>query len=323
MKKSHRRDRGRQNKSSSSSVPSRMIQGTGAKKDRSAKRKRPIRRIPARPVSALKETKKITGKTGDTSAKPVEKADPTLNAANESSGITAGSSAPAGRRSRNTVSIVAAVLVMLCAVALVIVIINRNQSMNAEVTRLQGELADSQNRWQETAREKEQVESELADVEEAIREARLTLDESTAKGEELSQQIQALTELSETLQAHLTGTLETAQKVEDQAGSLSERSRQMEETASSLEEQISNPDSQYTGALWDSLVKARFTLVDGLKSSIASLQEQADLLQKRMQTLPAEGYEKARDACLDQLDLIEQNIQALREELKYYTVDEE
>ena len=97
---------------------------------------------------------------------------------------------PTPKKSR---SLLIAVVVLIIAVAVTVAILVRNQHLSQDLSQLQTSLSESQNKWKETAAKKEALQTELADVENNIREAQLTYDESTVKIADLTGQIETLT----------------------------------------------------------------------------------------------------------------------------------
>ena len=224
---------------------------------------------------------------------------------------------PEKKTKRSTMVI--AVLAMLFALALVAGIFMRNQSLKTEVDTLQSDLAESQNRWQQTAAEKETLQEELTQVENDIREAQLSLDESTAKAEELRTQIADLTALNTSLTGMLEQNQATVTLAAAQTEKLTEADRLLDSAITVLRDQMEKRQGQYTGGLWVALEGARHALVGGLQTRTAVLNDQMTHFQAQLDALPATGYEEKADSIRDQMDVIRQRLAEVEELLKYYT----
>ena len=113
---------------------------------------------------------------------------------------------PTPKKSR---SLLIAVVVLIIAVAVTVAILVRNQHLSQDLSQLQTSLSESQNKWKETAAKKEALQTELADVENNIREAQLTYDESTVKIADLTGQIETLTAQNASLENQLVIAADT------------------------------------------------------------------------------------------------------------------
>lgn len=85
-------------------------------------------------------------------------------------------------------------VVLVAAVALSVSMVLRARALRDEVDALSVQLSESQAAWQAIDAEKQINQSELTAIENALREAQLTLDESTQKAKELGVQVADLEE---------------------------------------------------------------------------------------------------------------------------------
>ena len=93
-------------------------------------------------------------------------------------------------------------LLLLCGVFLVAVIVAitmaaQRNSLSAEVTELQQQIAEEQATWQAIAAEKEELQATLTETENALKEAQLSLEEATARKAELETEVEELTASNE------------------------------------------------------------------------------------------------------------------------------
>lgn len=98
--------------------------------------------------------------------------------------------------------ILAAALVV--AVILAVVFFMQRINLSSQVDSLQSDLAVSQTRWQTVSEEKEALQSDLTVVNDNLREAQLSLEESAAKVEQLDEQVLELTAMKADLEVELT-----------------------------------------------------------------------------------------------------------------------
>ena len=88
---------------------------------------------------------------------------------------------------------------VLCLAFLVMIVLGLNVHKDQNRLReLEQQLSESRAAWEKTAEEKEILQAELQEVQEAVKEAALTLEESTARAAELREDIAELqTEIDE------------------------------------------------------------------------------------------------------------------------------
>lgn len=212
--------------------------------------------------------------------------------------------------------------VMILAIGVAIAIFFRNQSLNQKLGTLKEDLSASQTNWQEIASEKETLQKELAQVEDNIREANLTYEESTAKIADLSEQVNDLTEQNTSLENQLVVAGNTETAYIRQTGSIENALERMKTAGSALTTEL-NADNEYTGTLWVTMIEARNVLLSSLRDKLHALNEDLSLAQARLGALAEKGMEAKTDAVrADILDLESQIAVVRGQILKYGTVDD-
>lgn len=101
-------------------------------------------------------------------------------------------------------------LLLLCGVFLVAVIVAitmaaQRNSLSAEVTELQQQIAEEQATWQAIAAEKEELQATLTETENTLKEAQLSLEEATARKAELETEVEELTASNEAATQEIAG----------------------------------------------------------------------------------------------------------------------
>ncbi len=86
------------------------------------------------------------------------------------------------------------IAVLIAAAAAACFMGNHLRTSEASVRSLRTALSESRRTWESVAAEKEALQDELRQVTNAVKDAKLTLDESTGRAQELRQDIAALTE---------------------------------------------------------------------------------------------------------------------------------
>ena len=211
---------------------------------------------------------------------------------------------------------------MVAAVLIVIAILMRNQNMSGELDHLREDLTESQSTWQQIAAEKEELQDELAVVEDGIREASLSYDESTEKIADLTGQVENLTMQNTSLENQLQVSAETQsvyiRQTEDLAGTL----RMLHDADTALSDELAS-DREYTGSLWAAVINARNTLLTALKDEMKALQEDLALTEARLAALAETGMEEQADAIRGEIQELTSDITALRSQiLMYGTLDD-
>ena len=199
-----------------------------------------------------------------------------------------------------------AAIVMVAAVFIVIAILMRNQTMRQELDTLKEDLSASQGNWQQIASDKEVLQDELAEVEDSIREASLTYDESTAKAADLTEQIGTLSGLNASLENQVTVSAETETVYLKQTETLTDTLRVLQAADQSLAEEL-NSKREYTGSLWAAVIDSRNTLLQSLKETLKALKDDLSLAESRLAALPESGMEEKADE--------------IRGEIQQYTTD--
>lgn|GEM_PF-3168011 len=233
-----------------------------------------------------------------------------------------GQTPQAPQKARSPRAMIWASLVMVAAVLIVIAILMRNQNMSGELDHLREDLTESQSTWQQIAAEKEELQDELAVVEDGIREASLSYDESTEKIADLTGQVENLTMQNTSLENQLQVSAETQsvyiRQTEDLAGTL----RMLHDADTALSDELAS-DREYTGSLWAAVINARNTLLTALKDEMKALQEDLALTEARLAALAETGMEEQADAIRGEIQELTSDITALRSQiLMYGTLDD-
>ena len=233
-----------------------------------------------------------------------------------------GQTPQAPQKARSPRAMIWASLVMVAAVLIVIAILMRNQNMSGELDHLREDLTESQSTWQQIAAEKEELQDELAVVEDGIREASLSYDESTEKIADLTGQVENLTMQNTSLENQLQVSAETQsvyiRQTEDLAGTL----RMLHDADTALSDELAS-DREYTGSLWAAVINARNTLLTALKDEMKALQEDLALTEARLAALAETGMEEQADAIRGEIQELTSDINALRSQiLMYGTLDD-
>ena len=195
---------------------------------------------------------------------------------------------PTPKKSR---SLLIAVVVLIIAVAVTVAILVRNQHLSQDLSQLQTSLSESQNKWKETAAKKEALQTELADVENNIREAQLTYDESTVKIADLTGQIETLTAQNASLENQLVIAADTeALKVE----------------------------SEYTGDLWQAMIDSRNQILSSLKTRKKTTEDALKSAKSQLETLSAVGNTVKADSVRAEILDLEKELAEINHKIRMY-----
>lgn len=102
-------------------------------------------------------------------------------------------------------SLATVVRCFLVAVIVAITMAAQRNSLSAEVTELQQQIAEEQATWQAIAAEKEELQATLTETENALKEAQLSLEEATARKAELETEVEELTASNEAATQEIAG----------------------------------------------------------------------------------------------------------------------
>lgn len=221
---------------------------------------------------------------------------------------------------RSSRTFIIAILVLVVAVGVVAAILFRNRNMTQELADLQTSLKESQNRWQEIAAEKEELQAQLAVVEEGIREARLTYEESTAKIADLTEQVASLTAQNTSLESQLTIAADAEAMYTRQAGEISDSMAKMQSSGEALNQEIES-QNPYTGGLWNGLFNARYQILESLKAKKKALSEDLASSQAMLGALTETGMEAKADQIRADIQALEKQLEEVRNEIRMYGIE--
>ena len=213
-------------------------------------------------------------------------------------------------------TLIIAVLVLIIAVAVTIAILVRNQHLNEDLNQLQSSLKVSQNNWKQIAEKKEALQSELADVENNIREAQLTFDESTQKITDLTGQIQTLTAENTSLENQLVIAADTESMYTRQAAAILETIEVMKTSSETLTTAL-KADSEYTGDLWSAMIDSRNQILSSLKTKKKTAEDALAAANSKLESLTAESTAKA-DVVRAEILTLEKQLADINRQIRMY-----
>ncbi|MBQ9325851.1 MAG: hypothetical protein IJ246_08775 [Clostridia bacterium] len=214
--------------------------------------------------------------------------------------------------------VILAVLVMLVAIALGIVVYQRNHQMEEEIAQLKSDLTESQNHWQAVSEEKEVLQKDLDDIESSIREAKLTIEESSRKIEDVQEQVASLSDLNTTLTAQLSALQSRSDSLTRVHEALEDTESRLHSAIVVLKDQMEKRDGVASGGLWAGLQAARLAMLDVWRTELQSLRESETLVVSQLDTLPDIGFEAQADELSQTLIVIRQRIETVEAHILEY-----
>ncbi len=221
---------------------------------------------------------------------------------------------PTPKKSR---SLLIAILVLVIAVAVTVAILVRNQHLSQDLSQLQTSLSESQNKWKETAAKKEALQTELADVENNIREAQLTYDESTVKIADLTGQIETLTAQNASLENQLVIAADTESMYTRQAAAIRETMEVMKASNESLVTAL-KVESEYTGDLWQAMIDSRDQILSSLKTRKKTTEDALKSAKSQLETLSAVGNTVKADSVRAEILDLEKELAEINHKIRMY-----
>ena len=184
-------------------------------------------------------------------------------------------------------------LLLLCGVFLVAVIVAitmaaQRNSLSAEVTELQQQIAEEQATWQAIAAEKEELQATLTETENALKEAQLSLEEATARKAELETEVEELTASNEAATQEIAGLTTQKETAQAELTTANQSITDLTDAKTALEEQIASLTAEKEAA--ESQLAELNTQQEALSSQVDTLTAEKEDLSSQVENLSAEGH---------------------------------
>ena len=154
-------------------------------------------------------------------------------------------------------------------------------------------------------------------MENNIREAQLTYDESTVKIADLTGQIETLTAQNASLENQLVIAADTESMYTRQAAAIRETMEVMKASNESLVTAL-KVESEYTGDLWQAMIDSRNQILSSLKTRKKTTEDALKSAKSQLETLSAVGNTVKADSVRAEILDLEKELAEINHKIRMY-----